>query len=370
MFNLNASTGEITVKSGANSDCESSDKSYAITVSVTDGEDATGDAEDAPTTDDTVPVRTRVNAIEEPGVIPLLPSARPKMNSEMTVSIDDDDDDVRIDTIQRSWADTPSGEFTKIPIDANFKADPSCTPTEAVRGTFLKVRVLYVEHACRSVSGGHDWCRETAERTLDQAEAAAEPASLAANSPATGPRSIAGTPVVGQTLSANITGISDSDGMTNATFTDQWLADDAEINGATGCSSTLVAGDPGKSFKVRGTFTDDAGNEASLPSNLVAAQSQVITEPLTASSHSAPGSHDGSTAFTFELRCSQEPASGFSYTTLQQHALTVTGCTLSKVRRLEPGKGETCGNGSFGLLGADDLAMEDSGCGRRWRSPG
>ena len=41
VFNLNASTGEITVKSGANIDYESSDKSYSITVSVTDGEDAT-----------------------------------------------------------------------------------------------------------------------------------------------------------------------------------------------------------------------------------------------------------------------------------------------------------------------------------------
>ena len=175
------------------------------------------------------------------------------------------------------------------------------------------------------MSGGHDWCRDTAERTLDQAVAAAETASLAANSPATGPRSITGTPVEGQTLRANITGISDSDGMTNATFTYQWLADDAEINGATGSSSTLVAGNPGKSFKVRGTFTDDAGNEASLPSNLVAAQSQVITEPLAASIHSAPGSHDGSAAFTFELRCSQEPASGLSHTKMRDHALTVTG---------------------------------------------
>ena len=37
VFNLNASSGEITVKSGANIDYESSDKSYSITVSVTDG---------------------------------------------------------------------------------------------------------------------------------------------------------------------------------------------------------------------------------------------------------------------------------------------------------------------------------------------
>ena len=91
--------------------------------------------------------------------------------------------------------------------------------------------------------------------------------------------------------------------------------------------------------------------------------------PLTATVHDVPSSHDGSAAFIFELPLS-ENIEGFSYTTLQQHALTVTGGTLSKVRRLEPGKGETCGNGSFGLLGADDLAMEDVGCGRRWRSPG
>ena len=56
-----------------------------------------------------------------------------------------------------------------------------------------------------------------------------------------------------------------------------------------------------------------------------------------ASVHDAPESHDGSAAFTFELRLS-ENIDGFSYTTLQNHALTVTGGTLPKVRRLEPGK--------------------------------
>ena len=54
MFNLNASTGEITVKSGANIDYESSVKSYSVTVSVTDGEDASGEAESPPTIDATV----------------------------------------------------------------------------------------------------------------------------------------------------------------------------------------------------------------------------------------------------------------------------------------------------------------------------
>ena len=336
VFNLDASTGEITVKPGASIDYEDSDKSYAITVSVTDGEDATGATEDVATTDATVAVSIRVNDIDEPGIITLLPSATPRVNSEMTVSLDDDDDDVRIYTIQWSWADTPTGEFTNIPINPKNMSDPSFTPTNALQGKFLKVNVLYVEHACRRVSSGHNWCRKHESRTLDQAVAAAEAeiASLTVNSPATGSVSITGTPVVGQTLTADTTGISDSDGMTSATFTYQWLADDTEISGATDSSYTLVAGDQGKPFQVRVTFTDDAGNEESLSSNRVAAQPVVARDPLTASTHDVPDSHDGATAFTFELRFSEEPKSEFSYLALQLHALSVTGGTVDKARRL------------------------------------
>ena len=82
------------------------------------------------------------------------------------------------------------------------------------------------------------------------------------------------------------------------------------------------------------TFTDDAGNAETLTS---AATTAVAKPPLTATVHNKPSSHDGSTAFTFELRFS-ENIEGFSYTTLQNHALTVTGGTLPKVRRLEAGK--------------------------------
>ena len=44
---------------------------------------------------------------------------------------------------------------------------------------------------------------------------------------------------------------------------------------------------------------------------------------LTASAHNAPNSHDGSTAFTFELRFSEEFK--VSYRTLRDHAFTVDG---------------------------------------------
>ena len=106
------------------------------------------------------------------------------------------------------------------------------------------------------------------------------------------------------------------------------------ISGATGSTYTLVAGDAGKAIKVRVSFTDDAGNAETLTS---AATTAVAKPPLTATVHDVPSSHDGATAFTFKLRFSENMES-FSYTTLQEHALTVTGGSVSNVRRLEPGK--------------------------------
>ena len=87
------------------------------------------------------------------------------------------------------------------------------------------------------------------------------------NSPAAGSPAISGTAQVGQTLTASTSGISDSDGLDNATYSYQWLSSgDTEIAGATGSTYTLVAADQGKTIKVRVSFTDDAGNEETLTS--------------------------------------------------------------------------------------------------------
>ena len=87
-----------------------------------------------------------------------------------------------------------------------------------------------------------------------------------ANSPATGAPTISGTGQVGQTLTASTSGISDADGLTNVSYSYQWLADDAEISGATGGSYTLTDSEEGKAIKVKVSFTDDAGNEETLTS--------------------------------------------------------------------------------------------------------
>ena len=49
------------------------------------------------------------------------------------------------------------------------------------------------------------------------------------NSAATGAPGITGTAQVGETLTADTAGIADEDGLDNAAFSYQWLADDADI---------------------------------------------------------------------------------------------------------------------------------------------
>ena len=57
----------------------------------------------------------------------------------------------------------------------------------------------------------------------------------------------------------------------------------------------------------------------------------------TGSTHDPPVPHDGRTPFTFELRLSEGPRSGFSYTTMCDHAFTVAGGSATGARRLNPG---------------------------------
>ena len=86
------------------------------------------------------------------------------------------------------------------------------------------------------------------------------------NSPATGAPVIIGTARVGETLTADTSGIADEDDIKNASFSYQWVADDTAIQGATGSTYTLPESDEGKAVRVRVSFTDDAGNEESLTS--------------------------------------------------------------------------------------------------------
>ena len=109
---------------------------------------------------------------------------------------------------------------------------------------------------------------------VNKGEECAHPGGLYAltvtvqNSPATGAPTISGTAQVGETLRADTMSIADADGLENASFSYQWLADDGttdtEIADATAQTYTPSDADAGKSIKVRVSFIDDAGNEETL----------------------------------------------------------------------------------------------------------
>ena len=95
-----------------------------------------------------------------------------------------------------------------------------------------------------------------------------------ANSPATGAPSISGTVQVGETLTADTSGIADTDGLTGVSYSYQWIRNDGtsdtDIQNATGSSYPLAADDEGKTIKVEVRFTDDAENEETLTSTATA----------------------------------------------------------------------------------------------------
>ena len=155
------------------------------------------------------------------------------------------------------------------------------------------------------------------------------------NTPATGQPAITGTARVGETLTADTSGIADADGLDNASFSYQWLADGADISGATDSSHTLADADEGKTIKVRVSFNDDRGHEEELTSAATAVVEAAPLPPLTASLENVATSHDGESVFTFELRFSEEFP--LSYKTLRDHAFTVTGGAVRKAQRLEQG---------------------------------
>ena len=109
--------------------------------------------------------------------------------------------------------------------------------------------------------------------------AATDAVAARPNTPATGLPTISGMAQVDKTMKAGITGIADADGLTNAVFAHQWLADDADIQGATNSTYTLADSDEGRAIKVRVSFTDDAGNEESLTSAPTAAVAAPLLPP-------------------------------------------------------------------------------------------
>ena len=128
------------------------------------------------------------------------------------------------------------------------------------------------------------------------------------NTPATGTVAITGETVVGDELTAALSGVTDEDGYTDSNsdnvpdaLTWQWVRVDSgtgtDIPGATAQTYTLVDADAGKTIRVKASFTDDAGTTETL-TNSTAVGPVTVNMPPTASDGTININEDGSHTFS------------------------------------------------------------------------
>ena len=96
------------------------------------------------------------------------------------------------------------------------------------------------------------------------------------NTPASGVPTISGTAQVGETLSADTSGIADEDGLDSVSYNYQWIRIDTNIADATDSTYTLTDHDQGKTIKLEVSFIDDKGNSETLT---IVAAAEVSNRP-------------------------------------------------------------------------------------------
>ena len=179
---------------------------------------------------------------------------------------------------------------------------------------------------------------------------AAADLSSSGNTVAAGATSISGTARVGETLTADTSGITDANGLVNVAYSYQWIRSsggtDRPIRGGVGQTYEIRESDANKTIKVRVSFTDDAGYYESLTSAGTPAVevggSQQNVDPqnapgddaaLTAKIEDNPEGHNGADAFTLRIAFSEEV--DISVGDMRDHALTVSGATISGVGKVD-----------------------------------
>ena len=131
----------------------------------------------------------------------------------------------------------------------------------------------------------------------------------AVNDPAEGEPTISGTAQVGQTLTADPSGITDADGP--GTLTYQWIrvdGTDADILNATSITYVLAAGDAGKKIKVRVSFTDGDGTGETLTSPAFPATGTVVGSAVVVTDAADLGTTEAGGLDTFQVALTTQPS--------------------------------------------------------------
>ena len=148
-------------------------------------------------------------------------------------------------------------------------ADPTYTDTEVEPGVLYVYRVKAVVSIFGNLGEASGPAEVRVPAGEDEANADA-PDGEQTNSAAEGGPTITGTAQVGETLTADTSGIEDDDGLDSVSYSHQWIRVDGGTEGdipdATSSSYELADSDEGKTIKVKVSFTDDAGNAETLTS--------------------------------------------------------------------------------------------------------
>ena len=358
VFDIGAG-GAISVRSGTTLDYETR-ASYSFTARVTDGKDADGQAETTPAIDDTIAVTVQVGDVAETPVATGVSLASSPADGDTYAN--GETIRIRVTFSEAVDVDTAGGTpRLKIKMDPGYgekwASYAGGSGTTALTFTYTVVEpnhspqgIAVLADTLELNGGGIESSSSDTDADLSHTGLAHDPAHKvdwqqsppAANSPATGAPTITGTARVGETLTADTSGIADADGLAGASFSYQWLAAGADISGATGSSYTLAAADVGKAVTVRVSFTDDAGHAETLTSAATAAVAATPPEVTGVAIVSDPGDDD-----TYGL------GDVITVRVTFDEAVDVSGAPRLKIK-MDPGYGEKWagyagGGGTTGL---------------------
>ena len=263
-FTIGATTGVLSFASPPDYESPTdsdTDNVYEVTVVARD------DASNSGTLEVTITV---INVTDIRG------TARVGQTLSVDVSDIDAADGLTSPVFTYQWLRSDGTTETEIP----GATDDAYALTDADEGRSIRLRVAFLDDAGN-------------ERILTTAPTSA--VAPVPNTPATGLPTISGTVRAGETLTADTSGIDDEDGLTNVIFSYQWLADDAEIQGAASSTYTLSDDDAGRAIRVRVSFTDDNDNEESLYSEPTAAAAPRPNSPATGTPTIIGAAHVGQT---------------------------------------------------------------------------
>ena len=153
------------------------------------------------------------------------------------------------------------------------------------------------------------------------------------NNPATGTPAISGTARVGELLTVDTASIADADGLTNATFSYDWLADDGPV--PIGDLARIITtenvyrirpDDAGLAIKVQVGFTDDAGNHEVLSSATTA--TVVASEPAPPENFTALPGEPGELDLEWEAPSFDPSTGGLRTSTIGDGGSPITSYTV------------------------------------------